>query len=577
MAGEFQVSGQNAAALFTLKLHRGDGMTLLAMNWKNGKPPQDFVGFAIEYKEPGGQKFFSLKNRLSFLGADGDVNANSLSTRLSPIQKFRWVHFPRNAELPGAFVYRVSPVFMNEADELSYGEPQEVAIELRRETYPGILNVTFTRGFVSSQAFVDRYVTDTNGLSTLIPEKADDGLDFVPTHPKADEALAWMGFEARDAILEVLDQAIKDKKAQVRVVAYDLNEPEVVSRLEQLGDRLKIIIDDSAAHGKPDSAETQVEERLRASAGADNVKRHHMSNLQHNKTIVVNGPKVQIAMGGSTNFTWRGFFVQSNNAMILRGKNAVKPFLAAFEDYWQNDDVTGFGQTASAKWTNLKLSGIEARVAFSPHSSQNALLAEIAADIGQKTTSNLFYSLAFLFQTKGVIRDAIEKVSKNDAIFVYGISDKKVGGGLDLQKPDGNVSPVFPAALTKNLPEPFKSEPTGLSSGGVGTRMHHKFVVIDFDKPTARVYLGSYNFSSAADGKNGENLLLIRDRRIAVSYVVEALRIFDHYHFRVAQQEAKQARKKLHLAQPPRQPGEQPWWDEDYTNARKIRDRELFA
>jgi phosphatidylserine/phosphatidylglycerophosphate/cardiolipin synthase-like enzyme len=577
MAGEFQVSGQNAAALFTLKLHRGDGMTLLAMNWKNGKPPQDFVGFAIEYKEPGGQKFFSLKNRLSFLGADGDVNANRLSTRLSPIQKFRWVHFPRNAELPGEFVYRVSPVFMNEADELSYGESQEVAIELRRETYPGILNVTFTRGFVSSQAFVDRYITDTNGLSTLIPEKADDGLDFVPTHPKADEALAWMGFEARDAILEVLDQAIKDKKAQVRVVAYELNEPEIVSRLAQLGDRLKIIIDDSAAHGKPDAAETQAAERLKASAGADNVKRHHMSNLQHNKTIVVNGPKVQIAVGGSTNFTWRGFFVQSNNAMILRGKNAVKPFLAAFEDYWQNDDVTGFGQTASAKWTNLKLSGIEARVAFSPHSSQNALLAEIAVDIAQKTTSNLFYSLAFLFQTKGAIRDAIEKVSQNDAIFVYGISDKKVGGGLDLQKPNGNVSPVFPAALTKNLPEPFKSEPTGLASGGVGTRMHHKFVVIDFDKPTARVYLGSYNFSSAADGKNGENLLLIRDRRIAVSYVVEALRIFDHYHFRVAQLEAKKARKKLHLAQPPRQPGEKPWWDEDYTNARKIRDRELFA
>jgi thioredoxin reductase len=31
---------------------------------------------------------------------------------------------------------------------------------------------------------------------------------------------------------------------------------------------------------------------------------------------------------------------------------------------------------------------------------------------------------------------------------VYGISDRKVGG-LDLQKPDGNVSPVFPAALMK--------------------------------------------------------------------------------------------------------------------------------
>ncbi|HUL10824.1 MAG TPA: phospholipase D-like domain-containing protein [Methylococcaceae bacterium] len=576
MNGEFQVIGRSASALFTLKLHRGDGMTLLAMNWKTGKPPRDFVGFAIEYKEPGGDRFFALKNRLAFPRSGGGVDSTRLSTMRSPIQKFRWVHFPRNAELSGEFVYRVTPVFMNDLDELSYGEAQEAAIELRRETYPGQLNVTFTRGFVSSQAFVDRFAPDKDSLSTLIPAKADEGLDFVPTHPKAKEALAWMGFEARDAILEVLDEAIADKKAQVRVVAYDLCELDVVSRLTKLGDRLKIVIDDSDAHGEPDSAETQAAKILEASAGAGNVKRHHMSNLQHNKTIVVDGPRVQAAVCGSTNFTWRGFFVQANNALILRGNNAVRPFLSAFEDYWQHDSVAGFGQTASAKWTDLGLNGIDAKVAFSPHSTQNALLAKVAADIGEKTSSCLFYSLAFLFQTPGPIRDAIETLSKRNDIFVYGISDKKVGGGLDLQKPDGNVSPVRPAALTKNIPEPFKSEPTGLV-GGVGNRMHHKFIVIDFDKPSARVYLGSYNFSNPADTKNGENLLLIRDRRIAVSYTIEALRIFDHYHFRVVQEEAKKTKKKLTLAKPPRSAGEEPWWAEDYSNARKIRDRELFA
>ncbi|MGH8728987.1 MAG: phospholipase D-like domain-containing protein [Burkholderiales bacterium] len=569
MAGEFQVSGHNAAALFTLKLHRGDGMALVAMNWKHGKPPQDFVGFAIEYKEPGGDRFFALKNRLSFPGTA--VNPNRLSTSLSPIQKFRWVHFPRNAELPGEFMYRVSPVFMNDVDELSYGESQEAAIELRRETYPGQLNVTFTRGFVSSQAFVDRY--ESKGpISTLLPANADDGLTFVPTHPRAKAALKWMGFEARDAILEVLDQAIADKKAQVRVVAYDLSEPDVVSRLGKLGSRLKVIIDDDGSHGKPDSGETQAEKRLAASAGKKNVKRQHMGKLQHNKTIVVDGPKVQAAVCGSTNFTWRGFFVQSNNAMVLRGEKAIKPFLAAFDAYWQNDDAAGFGKTASARLTDLGLSGIDARVGFSPYASKNALLAKIADDISKKTTSSLFYSLAFLFQTPGPIRDAIKKVTQDKKIFVYGVSDKKVGG-IDLQKPDGNVAPVNPVALKQNVPEPFKSEPTG----GGGNRMHHKFVVIDFAKPTARVYLGSYNFSSAADTKNGENLLLIRDRRIAVSYAIEALRIFDHYHFRVAQQEAKKAKKKLVLAKPPRSPEEKPWWTEDYANARKIRDRELFA
>ena len=578
MSGEFQVMGQNKSALFTLKLHRGDGMTLVGMNWKNGRPPRDFVGFAIEYKEPGGDRFFTLKNRLTFPGPDGAVDPTRFSTLRSPIQKFRWVHFPRNAELPGEFVYRVTPVFMNEFDELSYGEPQEAAIELRRETYPKQLNVTFTRGFVSSQAFVDRFVSEEHGLSTLIPAKADEGLDFVPSHPKATQALAWMGFEARDAILEVLDEAIADKKADVRVVAYDLCEPDVVARMKKLGKRLKIIIDNSGAHGEEDSAETKAERMLTDSAGAGNVKRHHMSNLQHNKTIVVAGSKVQVAVCGSTNFTWRGFFVQANNAIIVRGKDAIKPFLAAFDDYWQHDSVVSFGKTASAEWTDLGLKDIDAKVAFSPHARQNALLAKIAADI-EKTTSSLFYSLAFLYQTPGPIQDAIVKVSTRHDRFVYGISDRKVKGqlsGLDLQKPNGNVSPVRPAALTKNVPEPFKSEPTGLA-GGVGNRMHHKFIVIDFDKPTARVYLGSYNFSNPADTKNGENLLLIRDRRIAVSYVIEALRLFDHYHFRVVQEEAKRAKKKLTLATPPRHAEEQPWWAEDYTNAQKIRDRELFA
>lgn len=283
MTGEFQISGQNASAPFTLKLHRGDGMMLAAMNWKNGKPPEDFVGFAIEYKEPGGDRFFALKNRLGFRNTDGKVNTDKLSTRLSPIQKFRWVHFPRNAELEGEFIYRVTPVFMNTADELSYGEAQEASIELRRETYPGLLNVTFTRGFVSSQAFVDRYAS-AGDISTLLPTKATGGLTFTPTHPKADEALTWMGFEARSAIIEVLDQAIADKKAEVRVVAYDLNEPGILTRLEKLGKRLKIIIDDSKEHGEDGSSENQAAKRLMVSAGTDNVKRQHMLSLQHNKS-----------------------------------------------------------------------------------------------------------------------------------------------------------------------------------------------------------------------------------------------------------------------------------------------------
>lgn len=576
MAGEFQVVGDNPKALFTLKVHRGDGMALLAMNWKKGKPTNDFVGFAIEYKEPGGQRYYVLKNRLSFLTTAGKVNPNTLSTRLSPIQKFRWVHFPMNAELPGEFTYRVTPVFMNTKDELSYGESQQVAIELRRETHPGKLNIAYTRGFVSSQAFVDRYGADA--IPSLLPTEADEGLDFKPTHPKSDEALAWMGFEARSAILEVLDAAIADKRAKVSAILYELNEPQILARLEKLKKRLRVIIDDSDDHAESGSAEARAAARLVKSAGTANVKRQHMGGLQHNKTFVVEGPKIKAVVCGSTNQSWRGFYVQNNNAIVLSGKSAVKVFTNAFNDYWANDGAAGFAASASAQWFDLGLTGITAKVGFSPRSAKNAVLKSIADDIAT-TNSSLFFSLAFLYQTPGPVLSAINKLKADKKVFSYGISDRQVAGlegevsGIDLQKPSGVVKQVSPAALSGKVPEPFKSEP----AGGRGVRMHHKFVVIDFDKPTARVYVGSFNFSNAADVSNGENLLVIRDRRIAVSYMVEALRIFDHYHFRLNQSEAKTARTQLNLRKPPRKAGEKPWWSEDYSENRKIRDRELFA
>ena len=567
---DYQKTGKNKDALFSLTAYRGEGMLLLAMNWKNGKPPMDFVGFSIEYKEPEGTQFFALKNRISFLDAEGKPSKTNLSSLQSPFQKFRWVHFPRNAEQLGDFCYRVKPVFMNADEDLSYGEAQTVDIELNRETYPNRLNVSFTRGYIASQSFVDTYEPD-GGIPALLPADSKAGLGFQATHPKADKAFTWMGFEARKEILGILDAAINDPTAEVRVTAYDLNQPEIVDRLVTLGSRLKVIIDDSKDHAEDGAAENEAAKKLTISTGGQ-VKRQHMSKLQHNKTIVVKGSKLQTALCGSTNFSWRGLYVQANNAVTVHGAEAVRPFWEAFEQYWTSDDAKGFGITVSANWCNLSLDGIDAKVSFSPHSADNTMLGSIANDIWKNTQSSLFYSLAFLYQTEGPIREVISILTAAGEKFIYGVSDKRTGG-IYLQKPNGSVLPVYPSEISKGLPEPFKSEPTG----GRGVRMHHKFIVIDFDKPTARVYTGSYNFSGAADKSNGENLLMIRDRKIAVSYMIEGLRIFDHYHFRVAQNESKAKGTVLALAKPPRTSGETAWWEEYYTDKLKIRDRELFG
>jgi phospholipase D-like protein len=570
MPPEFEVFGQNANALFTLKAYRGQGMVLVAMNWKAATPPDNFVGFSLEFQPPGQPSFFPVKNRINFLKADGTVDPTPRSTLAAPLQKFRWVHFPHDVNVVGQFVYRVRPVFMDGTNALTLGDPQQISIDLSPDTYPGELTVAFTRGFVSSQAFVDQYCPDGD-VSSLLPSNADAGPDFVPTNPKAKEALEWMGFESRMQILKLLDAAVADPTCTVRVVAYDLNEANIIQRLKDLGSRLRIIIDDSQSHGDASSAETKTAAVLAAKAGADHVIRQHMRTLQHNKMIIVTGPNLNKAVCGSTNYSWRGLYVQNNNAIILDGPSAVQNCVDAWEAYW-NDAKTKFEKTNSPTMHPLGFADADVSVTFSPHPAANAMLDNIAKDIENNTTSSLFYSLAFLYMTPGKIRSAVTKITEADGVFVYGISDRRVGG-IVLQKPDGNVAPVFPADLSGKLPEPFKSEP----SGGSGVRMHHKFVVVDFDKPSARVYMGSYNFSVAADTKNGENLLVIKDRRIAVAYMIEALRIFDHYHFRVAQNDAPDGKDGISLHTPPRKPGDEPWWKPYYTDGHKIKDRILFA
>ena len=88
-------------------------------------------------------------------------------------------------------------MFMDELGTLAQGEPQEASVTLMRETIPGKLNVAFTRGYVSSQSFVEKFAPDRK-LSTLIPDNAKEGLDFKATHKKAKEAHEWMGFDGHD-------------------------------------------------------------------------------------------------------------------------------------------------------------------------------------------------------------------------------------------------------------------------------------------------------------------------------------------------------------------------------------------
>lgn len=568
-APDFIVRGETAAALFTLTIYRGEGKCLLAMNWKQDMPPDNFAGFAVEYRNPGSDQYNSIRNRFSFQENTGSVDLNILNSRLSPIQKFRWIHFP-NPGLPGLYTYRVTPVFMDEHGGLTYGESQTAAIELIAETYPGQLNCCFNRGLNGSTSFVDRF--GSNGaFEGILPHSAGAGLDFKPTHPDAEAALAWKGYETRMAILNALDQAANDPSAQAMVAVCDCNNMEIITRLQKLGRRLKIIIDDSKSRHST-VAEDRTAALLAATAGGGNVRRQHMGNRQNNKMIVITGNKINIAISGSVNLSWHGLYVESNNALIFYGAAAVKIFADAFNNLWNNsNNPSAFANSRSAGWNDLQLTGINAKVTFSPHSASNAVLNSVATDI-TTTQSSLFYSLSVIHQTPGPMTHAIGHVLDNDQLFTYGISDGSTSS-LHLKLPYESAPVQLPfAMLFSHLPQPFKAE----ASGGNSLVNSCKFVVIDFNKPTARVYTGSYNFTNASDVKNSESLFCIQDQAVATSYMIEAVAMFDHYAYRNAAIDPRSA-KELYLKKPPASRAERPWWNKYWSSPQKALERELFA
>ncbi len=550
---------------FSVKLWRGEQMVLIGMDVNDPEP--DLVGFSIEVQSPGSAKFQPLRNRINFsygaATAANSVNgdANYPST-IAPFQKFRWVHFPYNPHA-GKYSYRVTKKHMNADSKLVDGTSITLDISLDVVVYDGFLDVGFTRNFASSQAYADKYGNNEK----IIPADATTGLDFkkVPG-----DVYQWLGFEAYQLIFDFLNEVVSDKTLELDLFAYDLNEPDIVRLLEKLGPRLRAIIDDSGDHKPEASAESQAARRLASSAGASRVQRMHFSGLQHNKVLIAkrNGEPLKVLFG-STNFSFRGMYIQANNALVFRAPEAAQLFGNVF-DLAFNSPKGFSSDPITQKWTLVQVQDRPSvHLCFSPHKDSELSLDPVGAAIDQATAS-VFFCIAFLNQAKsGAVRESVDRLQGKN-LFSYGISDR--ANGLNVKKPDGSTGIIDFEYLAKYAPEPFKTE----WSGGTGIHEHHKFVVTDFSLPTAKVFTGSSNLSVSGEQKNGDNLVMIEGPRVATSYAIEALRVFDHLHFRSNMQ--KGSASSLTLKKPTAISGEPSWFEGFYVEGSQSQnDRKLFA
>ncbi len=170
----------------------------------------------------------------------------------------------------------------------------------------------------------------------------------------------------------------------------------------------------------------------------------------------------------------------------------------------------------------------------------------------------------------GPVLTTLQQIAAKPSVFSYGTveTDK----GLAVQSPNGAMGALTGfAALTKNVPPPFNKE----FSGAAGMHIHDKFVVVDFNGANPTVFTGSSNLAAGGEEQNGDSLAMIEDGSIATMYAIEAVAMFDHYHFNKAANAATTA-KPLTLWSPGK--SNTPWWKEYYDKTRiQMRDRCLFA
>ena len=540
--------------------YRGDGCVLLAFNLDQA-PDAGFAGFAIQCTTPDGTTFY-LKNRLTFSDnitsktTPVERHAISSGTDVAPYQKFRWIDFS-SAAGPGKYTYTVSAMYHKGSRTLEARASASVGLELGIFKSGG-LQIGFTRGFLSSQAYVDEFQN-----AAIRPAKKSLTFDTAPF----EKQYVWLGFHARQMIVQFLNDCLADKSSTLDVFAYDLDEPDIVATFVKFGSRLRAVLDDAALHTKPGALEPLAKQALVKSAGAQNVVSGHFHRFSHSKVLIQrrNGEAVRV-LTGSANFSVRGLYVQANNVLVFDDAETAAHYETAFEQAFQ--DMAHFtAAEISEGWIDLshRQNLPDFAVAFSPHKTADASLGRIDEAI-RNAKSSVLFAIMELTGSGPVLNGIMDLTNKRPDLFSYGVTQNL--SGVSLYKPgatDGILTTF--AYLSKNVPEPFSAE----ISGGPGQVIHDKFVIIDFDTTSPVVFTGSSNLAAGGEEQNGDNLLAISDPAVASLYAVQAMGLVDHFHFRAKMQTATDL-------SPLALDSTDVWWQEYYQKGTlKFRDRNLFC
>ncbi|HVO76200.1 MAG TPA: phospholipase D-like domain-containing protein [Ignavibacteriaceae bacterium] len=523
---------------FSLKAYQGSQMTLLALDLQE-KPDDSFAGFTLGYINPKGQKNF-IQNLLNFNGTSGFTSSEE-----SPIQLFKWVHFPGSYQqtgiLDGKYTYFAAPRYFDaNKDLIPLKEKDFVKAKINVNDYSEEgFSLGFTRAFIKSQAFSSRYgakqkLRPSNALIFDTMQKAGRNKYGDYTY---EDMYAWLGYSARKIIYDILREALNDGSISVDMFAYDFNDPVIADLCLQLASqgKIRIILDNADLHTTKNGKVTPEDEfedkfKKKAQTGSE-IFRCKFARYAHCKIIILKKDNKPFKiLSGSTNFSFNGLYVNANHVLVFDSKNAAQYYEDVFNAVWKIGKAPAFRLTTFSNAVQDFSDGSIpiTEINFSPHTDQYAgqLLDSITANV--KNAKSILFSIMEMGETTtGSLIKTLRMLHKDDSIYTYGVTDKS-GKEISLYKPGRKNGLLINAKeANRELPPQFLKEHTL-----PGHAIHHKFVVTDFNKDTARVYCGSSNLALGGEKANGDNLICIKDTDVATAFAIETLRLTDHYNYR---------------------------------------------
>jgi hypothetical protein len=535
---------------FSVKAHPGDAKTLLAFNLPKAKT-KNLAGFTIQVA-PKRQTPYFLQNNLKFEdpsqhAQDAKLPANSSFN--APIHKFRWLHVPGSLQQGtqpffGPYTYTVTPRYFDGKGSMLAIDPKlgnSVKVDVAPFT-KGKIQAGFTRGFVQSQAFVHHFgpkaVFRPKGKELLFDTSQVAGKNSEGKEYTFADQYEWLGFTARDMVLEVANEVLKNKKLRLDLFAYDLNEPDLMTVFLQLAKqgRIRVILDNATLHHDTTSPKPEDEfEKLfnQAAKKPAAILRVKFGRFAHDKQLIVSqGGKAIKVLTGSTNFSVTGLYVNSNHVLVFNDATVAATYAQIFQEVWDGNVSVKFNKTPdAAKVFSFPLGQTQIEVTFSPHTEADAgknldnMVARINQERKQKNGSVLFAVMG-LDKGTGPVLPALKDLHADEKIFSYGISDTP--GGIFLYKPGKKTGALVSGKPTATkLPPPFDQVP----NLGLGHQVHHKFIVCGFNGKSPVVYCGSSNLALAGEQVNGDNLIAIHDGDLATVFALEALALVDHFDF----------------------------------------------